>query len=65
MRYFTFQSMPLVLEVRDIADTLQIGRNQAYKLISTGEIKAVKVGNQYRIPRESFIEFLLGDKKKE
>ena len=45
MRYFNFDSMPLVLEVSDIADTLKIGKNKAYELINSGEIKAVKIGN--------------------
>lgn len=61
MIYHNFDSMPLVLEVSDIADTLKIGKNKAYELINSGEIKAVKIGNHYKILRESFIAFLRGD----
>ena len=46
MRYHDFETMPIIIEVRDIADTLQIGRNRAYDLIHSGEIRAVKVGFQ-------------------
>ncbi len=58
MKYTDFSSMPLVLSVNDIAETLAIGRNKAYSLINGGEIKALKIGNHFRIPREAFIEFL-------
>lgn len=60
MIYRNFESMPLILDVRDIADTLQIGRNKAYELIANGDIKAIKIGNHYRVLRDSFIEFLKG-----
>lgn len=58
MIYKDFGSMPLVLNVEDIADTLAIGRNKAYSLINSGQLPALKLGNHYRIPRESFIAFL-------
>lgn len=60
MRYDNFDSMPLVLEVSDISDTLKIGRNKAYELVNTGEIKAVKIGNHYKVLRDSFIDFIKG-----
>ncbi len=60
MMYRNFESMPLVLDVVDISDTLMIGRNKAYELIANGEIKAIKIGNHYRVLRDSFIDFLKG-----
>ncbi len=61
MTYKNFETMPFVLDVADIADTLKIGRNKAYELVNKGQIKALKVGNQYRIPRDSFISFIKGE----
>lgn len=58
MTYTNFESMPLVLSVEDIADTLAIGRNKAYGLINSGTIKALRIGQHYRIPRDEFIRFL-------
>ena len=58
MTYKNFESMPFVLTVGDIADTLAIGRNKAYDLVNSGRIKALKLGNHYRIPRENSISFL-------
>lgn len=58
MTYTTFDSMPLVLDVIDIADTLGIGRNKAYSLVNSGTIRALKIGQQYRIPRENLIRYI-------
>jgi len=58
MLYNSFDTMPLVLEVSDIADTLGIGRNKAYALVNTGKIKALRIGNHYRVPREELIAFI-------
>ena len=61
MKYRNFDTMPLMIRVADIADTLQIGRNRAYELIKEGKIRAIKIGKQYRIPRDSFIAFVKGE----
>lgn len=61
MRYKNFSDLPLVLNVEDIADTLAIGKNKAYTLVNSGQIRALKLGNHYRIPREAFIAFVRGD----
>ena len=58
MVYANFEAMPLVLSVEDIADTLAIGRNKAYGLVNSGTIKALKIGQHYRIPREEIIDFI-------
>ena len=58
MVYTNFESMPMVLGVIDIAETLAIGRNKAYELINSGAIKSIKIGQHYRIPRNAFIDFL-------
>ena len=63
--YRDFESIPFVINVIDVADTLKIGRNAAYSLINTGQIKAIKIGKQYRIPRDSFIAFLKGESNQE
>ena len=59
MKYTTFEGMPMVLNVIDIADTLNIGRNKAYELVNTGKIKALRIGNHYRVPREAFIAYVV------
>lgn len=58
MTYTNLDTMPLVLSVEDVADTLAIGRNKAYALVNKGTIKALKIGQHYRIPREELIDFI-------
>lgn len=63
MKYCSFNEMPLVLDVADIADTLAIGKNKAYELVSSGTIRALKIGQKYRIPRDELINFIRGQAK--
>ena len=47
MKYNEVESMPMVLTVNDIADTLAIGRCKAYTLVNSGKIKSIKIGNVF------------------
>ena len=58
MKYTDFTSMPLVLTISDVADTLQIGRSAAYALARSGELFTIKVGSQIRVPRSALIAYL-------
>lgn len=58
MQYTDFSTMPMVLTVNDVAETLAIGRNKAYALVNTGAIKALRIGQHYRIPREALVDFI-------
>lgn len=44
--------------INEIAEGLQVSRNTIVSLIKKGEIKAFKVGEQYRIPEESLKSYL-------
>ena len=48
----------LVLTIQDIMDILHIGRNSAYSLVASGELKAFRCGKQIRITRESLEAYL-------
>ena len=41
------------LLVREVAKTLRISRNTAYKLVQRGQIRAVKIGALWRVPEEA------------
>lgn len=58
MKYTDFSSMPLVLTIPDVAETLQIGRSAAYALARSGELFTIKVGSQIRVPRSALIAYL-------
>ena len=57
-RVTSLQDVPLVLCIEDLMAVLNIGRNTAYELVRSGQIRSIKVGKNYRIPRDAVEEFL-------
>lgn len=55
-----FQEYGDILTVDDVMEMLQIGRNSAYHLLNTGQIKSVRIGRIHRIPRENVIVYIYG-----
>ena len=53
-----FEHMPDVLTISDLQKVLRIGRNTAYRLINTKEIRSIRIGRSIRIPREYVEEFV-------
>jgi excisionase family DNA binding protein len=58
-----FNEYPDILNVRQLAEALKIGRNNAYELVRSGKIKSVVIGRQIRIPKDSVVDFLTKDKR--
>lgn len=54
----SLQDLPLVLTVEDLMELLNIGRNTAYEIVRSGQIRSIRVGKNYRIPRDAVEEFL-------
>ena len=50
---------PDVLNVKQLCEVLCIGKNTAYKLLKSGEIKSVKIGHVYKIPKKYVKEYIL------
>ena len=50
--------MSELLTVKEAADLLKTSRVQVRKMIQAGELLAVKVGREYRIPSASIREFI-------
>ncbi len=53
-----FNSYPDVLSVKQLCEILDIGKNTAYRLLQSGEIKSIKIGKVYKIPKKYLKEFL-------
>lgn len=49
---------PKLLTVREVADTLRLSRMTIYRLVHAGEIRSVRVGRSFRIPRTAVDEIL-------
>lgn len=58
--YRSFDELPLALRVEELMPILGIGRNTAYELVRSGQIRSVRVGKQIRIPKEALREYLSG-----
>lgn len=52
------EELPLVLRVEDLSRALGIGRNTAYELVRSGQIRSIRIGRQLRIPRDELQRFL-------
>ncbi|MBQ1371975.1 MAG: helix-turn-helix domain-containing protein [Oscillospiraceae bacterium] len=52
-----------VLTVRDLSEYLRIGRDSAYALVRSGQIRSVRIGRQIRIPRAAVDAYLSGETK--
>lgn len=47
-----------ILEMHDLCNLLNIGKNTAYKLLNSGDIDAFKIGSVWKIPLDSFNEYI-------
>lgn len=54
----SFDDLPLTLRVEELMSILGIGRNTAYELIRSGQIKSIRVGRQFRVPKDAVLNFL-------
>ena len=57
-KYRSLDDLPLALRVEDLMPILAIGRNTAYELVRSGQIRSIRIGRQLRIPRDAVVEFL-------
>lgn len=56
--YELFSDYPDILSVQQLMELLQIGKVLAYKLIESKKFKAVKIGREYKILKNSVIDFI-------
>ena len=50
--------LPMMLTVREVAQVLRIGRNEAYAAVADGSLPSVRIGRSIRIPRNSLAALL-------
>lgn len=53
-----FNSNNEILTVEEVCDILRIGKNAAYNLIKSGEIKCYRYSRVWKIPRISVDEYM-------
>lgn len=47
-----------ILTLKELQELLHIGKNTALRLVQSGKIDAFRVGNQWRVLRESLIRYI-------
>ena len=53
-----FPDYPDIVNITQLQKMLGISRHLAYDLINDGSIRGLKVGNAFRIPKASVIEYV-------
>ena len=53
-----FNSYPDILSVKQLCEILGIGKNTAYSLLQRGEIKSIKIGKVYKIPKKEIRKYI-------
>lgn len=56
--YTSIDQLPLVLSVEQLAAVLGIGVNNAYQLVRSESIRSVRIGRQYKIPKNALEAYL-------
>ena len=59
-RPLSFDDIPLVLTVEELMPILSIGRNTAFNLVNSGQIRNIRAGKQICILKQDLRQFLEG-----
>lgn len=51
------ENSPLIT-IDELCELLMIGRNAAYKLLTSGKIKSFRIGRVWKIPRNSLSDYI-------
>ena len=58
MSFKSYEELPVLLTVSDLADVLQVSRNKAYSLARSRSLCALRVAGQIRIEKQSFLDYI-------
>ena len=54
----SLDNLPLTLRVEELMPIFGVGRNTAYELVRSGQIRSIRVGRQLRVPKDAILDFL-------
>ena len=58
-----FKEYPDCVNVKELCGMLGLKRTKTYEMIRTGEIKAKKIGKDYKISKLNVIAYLIGEEQ--
>lgn len=56
--YRSFEELPVLLTPEHVGAVLGVSRNIAYAVVHSKGFPAIKIGKQYRINRDKFIQWM-------
>lgn len=57
-KYHSFEELPLMLNVQDVADVLGIGLAHAYGVAHRKDFPAITLGSRIIVPRDRFMAWI-------
>ena len=61
VEYKDVKEYPNALSVSEVAEILRICKKTVYKLIHKGEIHAVRIGSEFRVPKRPLHRYMNGN----
>lgn len=55
-----FNSYPDIVNINQISKMLGIGKSSVYSLLRTNQLRHVRVGTKYIVPKQSVVDFASG-----
>ena len=53
-----YRNIPEIMTFKECMEILRIGKNTLLDLLHSREIDGFRIGNRWRIPKESVVEFI-------
>ena len=54
-----FDNYPDIMTVYQVQEALGVGKNTVYRLLKDGEIKSLKIGNKYKVPKNCLVAYAM------
>jgi len=54
----SFEELPIVLTIDELAPLLNVGKNTVYEMVRSNQIKSIRIGAQYRILKHELQQYL-------
>lgn len=53
-----YETIPEVMTLKECQQLLKVGKNTMLELLHTRQIEGFKIGNRWKIPKESVVEYI-------
>lgn len=58
-----FEQYSDIVTVEELCEMLSIGKNAAYQLLASGQIRAFRYNRVWKIPKQAVIDYILRESK--